>query len=111
MSANRVLYACALIVPILAASLGGCAERVRWTKPGIDQGTLSSDTFQCRRQAQQALARDRNIDTDIAVSRQEDWSRGGYFELGTRTQAFSTETRENEAFGSCMQERGYVRTP
>ena len=84
--------------------------RGAWEKEGEDDAAKRSDMRECYQVAQARVARDREIDADIAAG--EDRSvapAGGSAALLSNMRASGYEQREDHLFVRCMREKGYSR--
>jgi hypothetical protein len=92
----------------LAVLTTACAGEGRWTKDGVPPEQISADYAQCRAQAQHDIARDVNIDTDIAASRGQDWERSQSTQTHLASDASSDHKLSDNILQSCMEGQGYA---
>jgi hypothetical protein len=97
-----------LIALVLTLSVVGCAGRAAWTKDGVAPNVAALDLSDCRSDAQAALIRDANIQTDIMMSRGRDWLNTGA--MSTKSAAFAAEdkTSQDDLVSRCMIGKGYA---
>ncbi len=99
--------------PVMAAfalsiSLAACGSSPEWTKDGVASDVAAADYADCRHEAQHAIQRDVDIDTDIAASRQHDWSQSQSTETHLSDDASSNQERSGEMVRACMESKGYA---
>ncbi|HEX4111626.1 MAG TPA: hypothetical protein VH020_03745 [Stellaceae bacterium] len=94
----------------LAILVTACAGEGHWTKEGAPPEQASTDYAQCRAQAQHDIARDVNIDTDIAESRASDWDRSQTTQTHLASDESSDHKLSDDILKGCMEGRGYVPT-
>ncbi len=92
----------------LSVSLAACGGPPDWTKDGVTPEVASADYADCRHEAQHAIQRDVNIDTDIAASRQHDWSQSQTTEMHLAEDASSDRRLSGDMVRACMQSKGYA---
>jgi anti-sigma factor RsiW len=92
----------------LAVSLAACGGPPEWTKDGVTSDVASADYADCRHDAQHAIQRDVNIDTDIAASRQHDWAQSQTTETRLADDASSNQKLSGDMVRSCMESKGYA---
>ncbi|HEY5208704.1 MAG TPA: hypothetical protein VIJ42_04575 [Stellaceae bacterium] len=88
--------------------LVGCAGGGRWSKEGAPPEQISADYAQCRAQAQHDIARDVNIDTDIAAGRDQDWQHNQSSETHLASDASSDARLSDNILNGCMEGKGYT---
>ncbi len=99
------------VIPlVLALALGaaGCAGPPQWSKPGATDAQAAHDFSACRHQAQRDIARDVDIDTDIAAGRREDWQKSGTLDTHRASDQSSNQKLSGDLVKACMEARGYA---
>lgn len=101
------------VYPLLAAvalslSLAACDTPPHWTKDGVSSDVASADYADCRHAAQHDIQRDVNIDTDIAASRDRDWSASQSTATHLSDDASSDQKLSGDIVRSCMEAKGYA---
>lgn len=92
----------------LAIGVAGCHGTPAWTKAGASPETVRDAYGECQREADRAVARDRDIETDILATRSNDWRNTGTLQAKKETFALQDRGREQDIVASCMRSKGYV---
>lgn len=95
---------------LLSVMAAACAGEGHWAKDGVPPEQISADFAQCRAQAQHDIARDVNIDTDIAASRANDWDRSQTTQTHLADDESNNYKLSDNIVQSCMEAKGYAPT-
>src|SRR5262249_12135553 len=97
-----------LALPLFVA-LSACAAGGDWRKASADAATTAADYRDCRAAAQDAVRTDRDIDQDIAATRQSDLQRSGAVRQQTEMMQGKTGDRADTIIAACMRALGYTQ--
>lgn len=92
------------LLPLACLLPCACAEPVQWNKPGVDAAASARDMSDCRVEAGRQAAR-------LYPGFTSPYASGGAAMMSQQRVDTDRAVAESHFFGSCMERRGYVRTP
>jgi hypothetical protein len=96
------------LVLMLALAAAACGGPPQWSRQGGTDAQAAADLASCRHQAQGDIARDVDIDTDIAAGRHNDWEKSSTLQTHSAADQSSDQKLSGNLVNACMQSRGYA---